>query len=188
MKIQYFICIFFLHNITLFSQPEADDFSWKNKQSLTWSNYKGKAPRDTQMAAFTSSKTRYSVEESGSYLIVMLETYFNPHRSWVRDDARKDVLLKHEQLHFDISELYRRKCLAELKQIPSLKQSNAEAWLKNIFSKYSQLCADFQSNYDADTDHGLLRDKQIWYEQFIEGEIAKSSLLTGNTCKILLLK
>src|SRR5690606_40361550 len=63
-------------------------------------------------------------------------SYFNPHLSWVVPASRNDYLLKHEQLHFDITELHARKLRRELANISVEKLGkNAKEVLNAYYEK-----------------------------------------------------
>ena len=77
---------------------------------LRWSDFKGKVPLGSGAAATTASGISYefSTFYKGDEMFVdyTVTTYFYPTKSWYKPKICNDVTLAHEQLHFDISELF----------------------------------------------------------------------------------
>ena len=56
--------------------------------------------------------------------IIILKAIFSKDSSWVLKNAVKDSeLLQHEKLHFDITEIFARKCRKELRAIEVIQQN-----------------------------------------------------------------
>ena len=71
-------------------------------------------------------------------------------------------LLKHEQLHFDIAELFARKIRRKFKEI----QNNREARFSIYWESYNVIwkeCRELQKRFDSETNHGRdLNANYIW--------------------------
>lgn len=94
-----------------------DVIFWNKDQRLSWSDFKG-APRYdlTNMAALTSSGISYYTGCNNGTFKYKIESYFDKQESWVKDDAKDYFRLEHEQIHFDITELFARKLRKLLSQ------------------------------------------------------------------------
>ena len=107
------IFIIFILSITSFEKVKCidddDQILWKSERKLVWDDFKGIA--DTSMInvdAITSCK----IEVTDAYFEndipkYKLSCYFIKSRSWTITNDKK--VLEHEQLHFDISEIFARK-------------------------------------------------------------------------------
>ncbi len=82
---------------------------------------------------------------------------FFRYQSWLHDTAQ----LQHEQLHFDISEVYARKmrrCLLLLKDNPK-QLKHAKDRLKELSSEHEL----YQAKYDKETSSGRFPNMQIFW-------------------------
>src|SRR6478609_9491217 len=79
---------------------------WSASYKLVWSDFRCKPdPHQKQNA-----QTFYGLEVEKNYVVSYEEkvtSYVDRSKSWVEDTTKGS--LKHEQLHFDIAELYARK-------------------------------------------------------------------------------
>ena len=95
-----------------------------------------------------------------------MSIYFLPCRSWFKVQNGYEIL-KHEQLHFDISEYYRRlliKKLMEVKASPDVLPSVVRALLRNIIDEKKQ----FELDYDSQTRFGALKEVQSAWQQKVD--------------------
>ena len=84
--------------------------SWSPYQKLNWSDFQGNPhPEYPHIAALTYSSIVYKYHCENGYLNIEVQANFRINDSWVRPQAMTDYYLEHEQLHFDITELYARK-------------------------------------------------------------------------------
>lgn len=133
---------------------------WNSKQILTWSDFLGKPNDDV----FASAKTSYKIEIIPSDVLVdendrvigyenlTVKAIFYKYYSWSIE--RNNQLLQHEQLHFDIAELFARKMRKEYRKSQVNKDADFNTYLEhhNLFWKE---CRKYQKKYDYETRHGL---------------------------------
>lgn len=119
----YFLIHLIICNLT-FNTSTQPPIVWSENRKLTWSDFKGKPDKNSAGSASTACKIEIRpvnvlVDEKGNiqnYKPLKAVALFFPDLSWVK--KKKTHLLLHEQLHFDIVELYSRKLnrkFAELK-------------------------------------------------------------------------
>jgi len=143
---------------------------WSPRQ-LTWADFQGKPHPRSNVGAVTYSGMRYSFEgNSNAYNITVVAT-FDPERSWVNKKAANNHVLRHEQLHFDITELYARKMRAALKKIsPGTQKPDVAA--SKLYNRYTNESREYQDRYDHETDHSRNEAKQAFWDKKITGELA----------------
>src|SRR5690349_8815741 len=96
-----------------------DEIRWQESRKLTFDDFKGDIPRVTPWAASTSSEIHFGYETTNGLLThVVVYASFNPEKSWIK--KRLPAVLSHEQLHFDITEIFTRKFYHEV-----MKKSSA---------------------------------------------------------------
>lgn len=102
---------------TLFTyiQSTPESITWNENRKLEWKDFKGVPKPRGPEAAVTASRTAILMKESGKgEIILTITTEFNSNLSWVRTGYELPYLLNHEQLHFDMQELYTRKLKKDL--------------------------------------------------------------------------
>jgi len=146
---------------------------WVPGKKLTWADFKGKPSTISNAAAITASGISYSFSAQGTKDKMELDfevgAYFYPDKSWYKPKSANPIILSHEQLHFDISEMFARK----MEQILTGTKftNNAKSELKEIYRKILRELNDYQNQYDAETNFS--RDT---VQQFIWNKKIKKSL------------
>lgn len=136
-------------------------------QAITWNDFKGRVDRSSKFAANTSSGFNYNASMVGDSMRIIIPTIFHPRESWVKKKQKSPYLLKHEQLHFDITELYVRKMRRDiLSQKYTLKKFNKT--VSKIIKKYSRESTSFQDSYDKETKHSLNKEQQKRWNAIVE--------------------
>ncbi|WP_299163512.1 DUF922 domain-containing protein [uncultured Eudoraea sp.] len=159
----------FLWSAMSFAQEE-ETILWHPKQRLSWSNFKAEPVEGSKVAATTASGLSYqfsTTEEGGKYeLDYTISTYFYPDRSWYQPKICDEVILSHEQLHFDISELFGRKMRKIMDTTTFTK--NVKAEVKAIYRQINKELAEFQQLYDQETNYSRNIEQQLSWNQKIK--------------------
>lgn len=172
MHLKSFGIILFL--LLVFSQPKANDeaLSWKNSRPLTWADFKARPQSNSSAVAQTSSGISfgYSLKTRDGRIVdytTIVQAHFYPNKSWYLKDKADGYILKHEQLHFNITELYARRFRKRLKSIRI--NQNLKQQLANLQNDINKAVKETQKRYDAETNHSINSEAQkAW-----EGTIAK---------------
>lgn len=81
---------------------------------------------------------------------------FYKKESWFKKVTDEIKLLSHEQLHFDIAELFARKIRQRFNELKAVKESRFNVYLSE-YKKIWIACRRFQRLYDEETTHGFNR-------------------------------
>lgn len=139
---------------------------WGEHEKLTWEVYDAEPAENTFGDAGTAVKIKakpYVVRGEIYYNVYAL---FNKEKSWCK--GKSEELLAHEQLHFDIAELTARKVR---RAVEKMQENNVDdlKTFNNAIKKILVKSNDFDAQYDKDTFHGLIREKQQeWQEKISE--------------------
>jgi predicted secreted Zn-dependent protease len=95
-----------------------------------------------------------------------VSTFFYPNKSWFQPALENEVILSHEQLHFDISELYARK-MRKLMATTKFTR-NVKAEVKAIYKKINEELAEFQDLYDTETNFSRNVEEQLRWNRKIK--------------------
>lgn len=146
---------------------------WAAGRPLTWADFQGKAKYGEPEAALTSADLLSGAQCRDYVFSATVTPTFDPGTSWVRDaKVATPALLRHEQLHFDLTEVYARR----LRQKLSAVQFDCEK-LQPTFNRLTKAVYDQwndeENRYDLDTNHGLNAAKQALWDQKIQQQLAE---------------
>lgn len=138
-----------------------DTIVWRKDSLLTPKDFKAKGHGKNGPMGYTCYSIFLYPNEIGGQLVFSVEALFIKSKSYVTEES--DYVLKHEQLHFDISELYARKLRKMIADKDFKKVSNVNEVIKNMYNKVSQDCMREEEKYDNETNHGLnAARQQVW--------------------------
>jgi hypothetical protein len=164
--LKHFVIVF-ASSILLFSftKKKNDDYiPWNTERKLTWEDFLAETPGNTSDAALTTTYIGFSFSKNRDVITYKIECKFQKSRSWGR--VKTEYILKHEQGHFDIAEIFARKLNKELKAY--LAKSNNHEGLNPIYSKIMQEKRDMQQLYDKESNHSIYKVKQAEWNEKIE--------------------
>ena len=150
---------------------ETEILYWGQTGKLTWEDFDGEPRFDLkEIYALTSSGLMDSKGCKDGIIIYKIKSYFEKNESWVKEEARTDYHLAHEQLHFDITELYARK-LRKLLSSMEFKCGEEDKFEKFIAATLENWYNE-QKNYDIITRHSVDREKQVEWQYRIKMELS----------------
>ncbi len=149
---------------------QEEEILWNPDFRLKWSDFRGEAPASTRIAAVTASGISYrfaSMERDGYYEVEYeVNTFFYPQKSWYQPQLCNDLVLSHEQLHFDIAEIFARKMRRAMDSTRFTE--NVKAEINAIYLQTLKELEDFQDRYDAETNYSMNRTAQLKWNMQIE--------------------
>ncbi|SNY99390.1 DUF922 domain-containing protein [Flagellimonas pacifica] len=154
-----------------FSQEIEEGVLWSPELRLTWSDFRGKVPPASVPAATTASGISYKYSANLIHHEVELDfevnAFFYPNESWYKPEVCDDLILSHEQLHFDISELFARKMRDKLERTSF--SDNVKAEIRKIYREILEELQKFQEQYDWETNFSRNAQKQLeWNKKIAE--------------------
>ncbi len=171
--LKYFFVLVILSGLSL--QAQEARILWEPETLLAWSDFRAKPPESKRIAATTASGISYHYNATGTRdgyrLDFQVDTYFYPDKSWYHPDICDSVILSHEQLHFDIAELFAREFRRRLSQ--RTFSSAVKAEVRQLFKEINNELSEFQNRYDQETDFSRDRAAQMLWNRRI------SELLRG---------
>ncbi len=168
--LKYILSIALFLGTGLSSFQEEVTIAWSPEVRLSWDDFRGK-PQNSRAAAVTASGITYHFSSMATGDEVELDftvsTFFYPDKSWYHPEVCDSVILSHEQLHFDISELFARKMRRRLKDTRFTK--NVKAEVRVIYQETIRSLHDFQNRYDDETNFSRDREQQFaWNTKIAE--------------------
>ena len=158
--------------------------AWSDETPIDWYLFQGVPPANAhqllQVAAIHMSiewKAGYTIRSQGGQTswVGTIDNYLvtntmDPSLSWVIRSRATDAALEHEQCHFDLSEVYRRKLEASISCIQVTGRTSGETQtalqqrLQSVGSEILSRLAQMQDIYDEETGHGTLPEQQALWE------------------------
>ena len=90
-----------------------------------------------------------------------IQAYFYPDESWYKPEQCNENTLQHEQLHFDITELFARKMRIQVEQ--ATFSNNVKAEINDIYLEVLADLEKLQERYDWETDFSRnLANQEKW--------------------------
>lgn len=152
---------------------DGDTLYYTGNRPLVWADFKD-IPRVNRFEAevFTGIAYAEQVEVvNGTINInIDLKTYLSKNDCWVRDGARSDFTLNHEQRHFDIAML----AAEHFKQKISAFELPVDDYDGRINVEYLETLREAyrtQKQYDEETQHGTIATVQDEWDKKIDGEL-----------------
>lgn len=159
---------------------------WSKERQLTWSDFQAKPDsliKDGEDAS-TSTQIAISLENKKNKFIFNVQCYFERDKSWTVTNT-SPYLLKHEQLHFDIAEIYARSLRKDLQEMKDIQNNEVEAKIKALYHKTITACILFQKKYDSETNHSKnITKQQIWNER-VNGILAETNIYNSTNVVVI---
>ena len=164
MKLRHIVILFVLcfTNNLIFSQDNlsGEKILWNKDIKLKWKDFQGEVPSEDLV--FKKAATCYEIMiESNSFdgapPNFMVTKYFIKNRSWTVTNSIG--VLAHEQLHFDIAELFARKMRKRFLELQQQNENNSETYIKEYY-KFRDEEALTQEKYDSEVLFNSLKQKE----------------------------
>lgn len=146
-----------------------DQLSWNEFYKLQWDDFQGEPDINSLADAATSVSIKakpFLLKKRIEYDVVAV---FNRRKSWARD--KSPSLLAHEQLHFDIAELYARKIRLKIRQLNRQGVNDIKVYNTAIHQLLEE-SNEADQQYDIETLHGALSKKQAAWVARVKDELA----------------
>lgn len=165
-----------LVSTSFFGQKKTQDtITYRKYKTLKWIDFKGEVPDNSSFSASVSSGMSYKWSYSTSAGIIdfryAVEAKLYRHLSWTIYKTGKEEVLKHEQLHFDITELFTRKFRKALDEY--VVKRNIRKDVANIYSRIEKERIEMQLLYDKETNHSLNKESQLAWEEKVSRSLTE---------------
>ena len=155
---------------------DVEKISWSETNKLTWANFKGKPDKASNAAASTASGISfgYKIKTTNNKITgftTTVNSVFYPTKSWYKVEDATDHILAHEQMHFNITELYARKFRKQLSEVKI--STRLKLQLSNLYKSINEASNKMQKFYDKETKHSIDKTKQAEWNTYIRLELQK---------------
>ncbi len=186
-KLILIICVF----CSIQFQNDHNGIVWSAKNKLRWENFKGNPEKKGSHTAITATHIDLEFEINKDTLFVYIYSIMNPDASWVmRLDKNQHPsvnLLKHEQAHFDICEIFARKLRRSIIGV-KIKEENVNTELTKLDELNDSAMHWYQVIYDRETGHSSILTKQKEWEKKVIKELEELEAYSEPELRIALMK
>lgn len=157
------------------AKDPASKIEWQSSRKLGWDDFKRAVPAASSDVGFVYDATWHCPSPKLEFSV---KAYFDPSKSWVRPEMKSDEVLRHEQLHFDLAELYARTFRGEMSEFkvpcgrttPTQDTINAEtkSRIERLFDKRLKALFNEQNRYDSETANGRDITRQKEWEESVK--------------------
>lgn len=178
-------CFFLTSIIILYSFKEIQNeekIIWNKSLALTWQNFKSKPDITSKLVALSTCKinTDVKVKDDSDSIEFTIKSYFLSYDSWVKATEKNDYLLKHEQGHFDLNEVYARRIRQEL-MVTKFKLGTLPVVFREITTKFFKELNAMQLLYDSETVHSQDKSRQEEWDIKIYEQLKKLEQYSSST-------
>jgi len=139
---------------------------WEPGKMVTYEDFSGYPNFLTPYSAAIYTKFTFQSDESDPSA-VEVKALMYPHYSWVKSRYKNsEGLYRHEQYHFNISEVHARKFRKTISPLISNHQNISG--INAIYKSFLAACYMMQDRYDRDCDHSVLTERQKDWEFLVD--------------------
>lgn len=164
---------FFIGFISLmsFSFVKDDFILWQENKKLKIQDFKAdnkdtiKVNRQQFLGAISAIRIEYSSFQRNKNSVpeFSIKTYFDPNESWML--LKNDYVLQHEQIHFDLTELYARKMRKSVESLRQKNVTNISIYRKKI-QHWNAMKEKASNQFDADNqDYYIKIGQKILFQK-----------------------
>ena len=164
---------FFVGFITLlnFSFVKDEFILWQENKKLKIQDFKAdnkdtiKVNRQQFLGAISAIRIEYSSFQRNKNSVpdFSIKTYFDPNESWML--LKNDYVLQHEQIHFDLTELYARKMRKSVESLRQKNVTNISIYRKKI-QHWNVMKEKASNQFDADNqDYHIKIGQKILFQK-----------------------
>ncbi|AZI69623.1 regulator of G-protein signaling domain-containing protein [Cloacibacterium normanense] len=165
--------IFFIGFISLLSFSFVKDnfILWQENKKLKIQDFKAenkdtiKVNRQQFLGAISAIRIEYSSFQRNKNSVpdFSIKTYFDPNESWML--LKNDYVLQHEQIHFDLTELYARKMRKSVESLRQKNVTNISIYRKKI-QHWNVMKEKASNQFDADNqDYYIKIGQKILFQK-----------------------
>ncbi len=184
----FFFLILLLSSVALYAQnlsvvvkylaidgaASNDSIIYQPNQFLNWENFKGTPVESSDAAALTNAgfglKLAFHRVENVSQLVIGVNCVFSGKQSWVKSGNKTAYILNHEQRHFDIAYIHTILFMKNIKAA-HFTNTNYTAVIENIFNESVAAMNKMQVQYDAETNHSKIPERQAGWDEKISQQL-----------------
>lgn len=156
----------------LYSKTSPDTVYYQQRK-VNWGDFQGpfRATEKYGAAIFSSFgyESKVYVEDFTIFTEITPKVFTDKNMSWAKPEIKNSYSLNHEQLHFDICFLNALRFLKKIKTFENEPtQDDLISRIKYEYLEFYRATHNMQEQYDAETNHSIIKDQQKAWQIKIE--------------------
>jgi len=162
--------------LSITTRGQENPIRWNEKKPLQWNDFTGEVNDTSWFDAecFAEVSYHYQFNSLTSFQFDVVANFIR-NISWIKKEYQSEALLKHEQLHFDIAELFSLRLKGLFENYNYTEDFEYEIQL--LFDEKKREYQLMQRQYDEETNHSRDKKKQKEWESYISSELTKMKLM-----------
>ena len=182
--IRFIFLLWLLVGVLPAAAQTEDLIFWEEGKRLTWQDFAGGVPAEG-FAAQSALSIHYTVCKRSIWngkVVMMVACTFQKSQSPVLKSEMHPLVLRREQAHFDIAEMFARKLRKEFSE-SKLHTGNVELEAKRLYEKLMLEYKVYQQLFDIEAQHGKEREALLEkWERKIANELKALEHYKDNNC------
>ncbi len=144
---------------------------YSRSRPLTYSDFRGQPMAANQMTVATTRtemgfkmRTRTTGRLTEVWVTVYAGMY--PEASWMKPTTRRPDILRHEQLHFDLTAIWACRMKRTI-EMTAFTPATLREQLTAISNNHQDSCWVEQEQYDRETQHSIHKEAQAYWENYM---------------------
>jgi len=180
------LAVLLCSGVVFATEAQTESIPWEQASPISWSLFQGPPPSDavhrTEAAAIHMTlrwRVSYAISSSGGNWSgrvneVTVTNTMEPDQSWVLSSKADAYILAHEQTHFDLNEVYRRKIECVLQAITCSGSSqqgvldSLNAQIRDQAGALLTKVSEMQALYDSETSHSKNQAMQAHWDHQVQ--------------------
>ena len=153
----------------------ASDLKWQQHPKLSWGDFRGQPPEHVAFpSALSNTGFKFQLMCGGGMLDVDAYAFFSSGGSWVKPGQKTAELLKHEQGHFDMAEVYALRLRKAVRNagISCDDRARANAAGQRMVVEFQNGWGNAERQYEQDTQDGTDLARQSAASDRIAADLA----------------
>jgi hypothetical protein len=144
---------------------------WSKESKLKVSDFKCIPPKNALYSAQCSAGIYRHIELIYLGYKIHCNATFDQTKSWIIKAKSTPELLRHEQGHFDISQIGALEALITIKK--KIRNDGRDVFyaVDKVIDSLEVKCSELNRKYDFDTQHSLNKSAQLKWEEWINSQL-----------------
>lgn len=169
--------VFFIILVNHYKPKAQDSISWNPNYKLKWEDFKGVPDTTSKFQAISFVNIGYKLSFTDTSYKYKIICYFIKNKSW--RNSSNNILLSHEQGHFNIGEIFTRKMRQAFSQYKS-KPDATHSYFSEQYNKLKLERAKMNEQYDRETNYSKNLEMQIIWLKRIDDQLNNLSSFKSN--------
>ena len=167
--ILFFYCVLCSFQTIAQTQSNIDTIYWTPSYKLKWEDFQAKPDSNSKFKAVTAASINYTITNDEKSFSYKVSCVFYKKRSWRL--SNENILLQHEQGHYDLAELFARKMRLAFKKYKFSNPATVKNDIKKIATTIRAERDRINVLYDKETNFSINKKKQLYWSNKIKAEL-----------------